>query len=236
MSTYVLVHGSWHGGWCWDKVIPLLKARGHRVVAPDLPGHGRDKTPASDITLRACADRVCDVLDAEAEPAILVGHSFGGLVITQAAEYRPEKIRTLVYLCAFLLRSGQSPVDVLSGTDTLVYSNLVVADDQLTATIREEAIREVFYAECSAEDVARAKSLLTAEPLRAGDKPLATTEGNFGRLPRVYIECLRDRAIPPGTQRKMYRALPCEKVISMDTDHSPFFSSPEELVGHLVSL
>ena len=115
MSTYVLVHGSWHGGWCWDKVIPLLKARGHRVVAPDLPGHGRDKTPASDITLRAYADRVCDVLDAEAEPAILVGHSFGGLVITQAAEYRPEKIRTLVYLCAYLLRSGSS-FDAVSRT------------------------------------------------------------------------------------------------------------------------
>ncbi len=63
-----------------------------------------------------------------------------------------------------------------------------------------------------------------------------TTAENFGRIPRVYIECLRDRAISPSVQRQMYTALPCRKVITMDTDHSPFFSAPEELVAHLTSL
>ena len=66
--------------------------------------------------------------------------------------------------------------------------------------------------------------------------PVYTSEENFGRLPRVYIECLRDQALPPAVQQKQYAALPCQKVIAMDTSHSPFFSAPEELVKHLIAL
>ncbi len=92
MSTYVLVHGAWHGSWCWEKVVPLLEQAGHQVEALDLPGHGQDKTPIREITLAAYTNRVCETLDAQAEPVILVGHSLGGMVITQAAEERPAKI------------------------------------------------------------------------------------------------------------------------------------------------
>ena len=108
MSTYVLVHGAWHGSWCWEKVVPLLKQAGHQVEPLDLPGHGQDKTPICEITLAAYTKRVCETLDAQAEPVILVGHSMGGIVITQIAEERPEKIQRLVYLTARLLQNGQS--------------------------------------------------------------------------------------------------------------------------------
>ena len=94
MATYVLVHGAWHGAWCWFKVIPLLEKRGHKVVALDLPSHGRDKTPTSSVTLQSYADRVCQTLDECSEPVVLVGHSMGGVVITQAAEQRPKKSRS----------------------------------------------------------------------------------------------------------------------------------------------
>ena len=106
MATYVLIHGAWHGGWCWDKIVPLLKKEGHKVEAPDLPGHGRDKTPIPEISLQSYTDRVCRILDTQSEPVILVGHSMGGVVITQAAQHRPEKIKTLVYLSAMLPRNG----------------------------------------------------------------------------------------------------------------------------------
>jgi len=237
MSTYVLVHGAWHGGWCWEKVVPLLQKQGHTVVAPDLPAHGKDKTPIAEVSLQSYADRVCDILDAQPEPAILVGHSMGGMVITQAAEYRPDRIRTLVYLCAFLPRNGESLLQ-LAQTDTegLVLPNLVPADDQQSATVRDEAIKDAFYGDCSDEDVARAKSLLVAQPLAPLATPVSTTEANFGRAPRVYIECLKDRAIPPPLQKQMYTASPCRKVISMDTSHSPFLSAPDKLVEHLTSL
>ena len=86
MSTYVLVHVSWGGAWCWDRVAPLLEQAGHHVVAFDLPAHGEDTTPVEQVTLASYTDRVVAVLDAQSEPVILVGHSHGGVVITQVAE------------------------------------------------------------------------------------------------------------------------------------------------------
>ncbi len=237
MSNFVLIHGAWHGGWCWDKVVPLLERAGHKAVALDLPGHGRDRTPIPQITLQAYADRVCSVLDAQPEPVVLVGHSMGGIVITQAAEQRPQKIKTLVYLTAFLLRNGESLLQVAQGdTEALVLPNLVMAEDQSHASVGEDVLEEVFYGNCSDEDVAWAKSLLVPQAAAPFSTPVHTTAESFGRIPRVYIECLRDRAISPSVQRQMYTALPCRKVITMDTDHSPFFSAPEELVAHLTSL
>jgi hypothetical protein len=105
-----------------------------------------------------------------------------------------------------------------------------------TATIREAAIKETFYSGCAEEDIALARLLLVPEALAPLATPIRITEGNFGRVPRVYIECLRDKALPPALQKKMYTTLPCQQVISMDTDHSPFFSAPEELVTHWLSL
>jgi len=95
MSTFVLIHGGAHGAWCRYKLIPRLTAAGHRVVAPDLPGCGIDTTRHSDVTLQACVERVCGLIDAAEEPVVLIGHSAGGGVITQAAEERHTRIRTL---------------------------------------------------------------------------------------------------------------------------------------------
>jgi pimeloyl-ACP methyl ester carboxylesterase len=237
MTTFVLIHGAWHGAWCWEKVVPLLEKAGHKVEAPDLPGHGKDRTPISEVSLQTYADSVCGILDAQSEPVVLVGHSMGGVVITQAAEYRAARVRTLVYLTAFLLRNGETLIQVAQGdAEALVLPNLIMAEDQSHATVRDEAIREAFYGDCSDADVARAKSLLVPQAAAPFATPVNTTEENFGRIPRVYIECLHDRAISPSAQRRMYTALPCQKVISMNTSHSPFLSAPEELAAHLTSL
>jgi pimeloyl-ACP methyl ester carboxylesterase len=98
MSTYLLIHGAWHGGWCWNKVLSLLEARGHNVLAPDLPGHGHDTTPTATETLKSYTDRICEIASAQTEPAILAGHSMGGVAITQAGENCPKHIGALVYL------------------------------------------------------------------------------------------------------------------------------------------
>ncbi len=161
----------------------------------------------------------------------------GGIAITQAAEYRPGKIQTLVYLTAFLLRNGESLLQAAEGdTEALVLPNLIFAEDESYTTVKDEVIKEAFYGDCSDEDVARAKSLLVPQAVAPFATPLSTTEESFGRIPRVYVECLRDRALSPSTQKRMYTALACRKVISMDTSHSPFLSAPEELVAHLTAL
>jgi pimeloyl-ACP methyl ester carboxylesterase len=237
MSTFLLIHGAWHGAWCWYKVVPRLEKLGHRVVVPDLPGLGRDKTPVNRVTLPLWRDFVCSLIDAQPEPVILVGHSRGGIIISEVAEHRPDKVRTLVYLTAFLPRDGECLFDLAAQAQgSEVPPNMVMSEDSSSSTMRDEAIRSAFYGECSDEDVALARSLLQPEPTLPLATPVHITAANYGRVPRIYIECLRDRAITPPLQKQMQAALPCKQVLSIDTDHSPFFSRPDELVAHLHSV
>jgi pimeloyl-ACP methyl ester carboxylesterase len=237
MSTFVLIHGSWHGAWCWYKIIPLLERSGHKAIALDLPGHGRDWTKAPDVSMQSYVDSVCKHLDAQPEPVILVGHSRGGIVISQTAEYRPTKIQTLVYLAAYLIPNGEAMLPTaLSDTESLLASNLVVNEEQGYHMLKQEAFKEALYGDCSEEDVALATALLTPEPNAPVATPLKLSDENFGRVARVYIETLRDKGLTPALQQKMYTVTPCHKVISMETSHSPFLSAPDRLVSHLTSL
>lgn len=237
MSTFVLIHGAWHGGWCWERVAPILEDAGHRVETPDLPGHGGDPASIEEVTLQAYTDRAREVLDAQPEPVVLVGHSMGGLVISQAAEQRPGRVHTLVYLTAFLLQDGETLIQYAQAdAGSTVTHNLVVKEDEGVVLVRDEALREAFYAQCRDEDFEEARSRLVPQALAPFVTPVGVTEENFGRVPRVYVECLRDRAITIDNQRKFQANLPCREVISLDTDHSPFYSTPEDLASHLLSL
>lgn len=237
MSTYVLIHGAWHGAWCWYRVVPRLEAAGHTVIAPDLAGLGRDKTPLASVSLASWAQDVCALLNAAREPVILVGHSRGGIVISTVAEARPDRVQCLVYLTAFLAPNGQSLFQLADqAAGSLVTPNIVTAPDEVSMTVRDEAIAPAFYGECSEEDLALARLMLLPEPVRPCATPVQVSDARFGRVPRVYIECLRDRAIPPALQKKMYTEVPCRKVLSIDTDHSPFFSRAQELTEHLLTV
>lgn len=237
MSTYVLIHGSWHGAWCWYKIIPLLQQAGHQVIALDLPGHGRDWTAPREVSLQRYVESVCNVLDAQAASVILVGHSRGGIVISQTAEHRSDKIRTLVYLAAFLIPNGETLMTTaLSDPDSLIISNTVVNQEQGSTMLKAEAFRDALYGDCSQEDIVLATALLTPEPIAPSATPLSLSEEHFGRIPRVYIETLQDKGVTPALQKKMYTVTPCQQIISMDTSHSPFLSQPQQLASHLTSL
>ena len=112
MARFVLVHGAFSGAWIWGPLMERLKAAGHSVEAFDLPGSGDDHTPASEVSLDACADRLCEVLAANSEPAIVVGHSMGGVIATQGAARCPERVAALVYVAAFMPKDGQSLLDL----------------------------------------------------------------------------------------------------------------------------
>jgi pimeloyl-ACP methyl ester carboxylesterase len=237
MSTFVLVHGAWHGAWCWYKVVPRLTQAGHQVLTPDLPSLGRDRTPIAEISLDRWADSICKVVEAAAEPVILVGHSRGGIVISAVGERMPKRIAKLVYLTAFLLRDGQTLLEVAQTADSsTVVPNIVVADDQASMTVRDDAIQEAFYGECSPEDVVLATMLLAPEAMAPNSTPVHVTDSRFGSVPRIYIECLRDKAIPVALQRRMAHNSACEIIASLDTDHSPFLSTPGPLVERLLAL
>lgn len=238
MSTFVLVHGAWHGAWCWERIVPLLEGHGHRVIAPDLPGMGRDRTPLADVTLEGWAHFVADFVRQQEEPVILVGHSRGGIVVSQAAEYVPDRIRTLVYLAAFLVPDGRTLLDTMRRIPPRPESkdSLVFAPDGATSTIAPDAVKRVFYNTTADEWVARAAALSGPEPMVSFTTPLKVADERYGSVDRVYIECTQDRAIAPQLQRIMVAELPCREIITMDTDHSPFYSAPEALAAHLLAI
>ena len=237
MSTFVLVHGAWHGGWCWYKVAALLRQKGHTVLAPDLPGHGRDQTPINAVSMQSYAQRVADVMRTANEPVILVGHSMGGFVISAAAEQQPQSVAKLVYVAAFLLDDGQSFGDAaVRDAASTVAGWLVPSADGASVTVAAGHLRDLFYGDCSDADVALAELALGPESSAALGARMRVTAQRWGRIPRVYIECTKDHAVLIASQRAMVKRLPCEKVITMHTDHSPFFSAPEQLAEHLMSV
>ena len=236
MSTYVLVHGAFHGAWCWYKIIPQLERSGHEVIALDLPSLGSDKTPIAEVTLDLWTHHVCHALDTVSNRCILVGHSRGGIVISQAAERRPEKVETLVYVAAILLRNGESLLDSATFDTAALGQTASLSSDKRSISFNSALASEAFYTECPEEDATLAKLLLQPEALAPMLTPLQLSETRYGGVPRVYIECLRDRTLLPDRQKAMYTASPCRKIISMDTDHSPFFSRPSELADHLLKL
>lgn len=232
MARFVLVHGAFAGAWVWDRLIGPLEAAGHTVETLDLPGSGEDHTPVEEVTLDAYADKVCAVLGERPEPALLVGNSMGGMVITQAASRCPERVGSLVYVAAFLPQDGQSLVDLTElpeGAGDQVQANMVVEGEPPVARMPPAAAKEAFYL-CSSEEVAAwAVEHERPNPLAPFAQPVALDGDAFERIPRRYVLSTQDKAIPPALQRRMSSEGGCNEVVELDTDHVPQLSATAEL-------
>ena len=234
---FILIAGAWHGGWCWERVAPLLTARGHHVLAPDLPGMGADRTPFDQLSFSDWPAAVARLARDSAEPVVLVGHSRGGIVVSQAAEIAPEAIRATVYLAAALVPDGLRMADVFAGanTDPAVAAGVRLRPDGLSTDLDPDLLPSHFYNTTAPELVARAMARLTPEPVFSNAAVMQLSAERFGRVRRAYVECLQDRCVPIELQRRMREPLPCQHVGVLDTDHSPFYSAPEALAEALVA-
>jgi hypothetical protein len=158
-------------------------------------------------------------------------------VISEAAELAPEAVLGLVYLAALLLPAGRKAFEAAV---TEQARNAAGAGEGIShresLSIEPEAARALFYNRASAEDAAWASARLCAEPLAPNLVPLTVTRERWGRLPRAYVECLDDRALPIDLQRAMQAQLPCDPVVTLDSDHSPFLCMPEALAAHLEAI
>jgi pimeloyl-ACP methyl ester carboxylesterase len=230
-KTFILIHGSWHSAWNWHKVTPLLEKKGHKVYAIDLPGMGRDKTPIQEVKFQSTIQKLGAFIDTIPGKVILVGHSKNGIMISQLAELKPEKIEKLIYLAAYLIPDGKT-MGEYSAQDTGGWLKPYVTryPETQSHTLQPAIYKEGLYHDCDEDIVEMAKLILSNEPMESAAAQLKLTNERFGSIPRYYIECTEDRAVTPFMQQKMYTETPCKKVYKMKTSHSPFFSKPAELV------
>jgi pimeloyl-ACP methyl ester carboxylesterase len=221
MSTFVLVHGAGHGAWCWERTEQDLRAQGHTTVSVDLPLTSLQDDAA---TVRACLDSV-------EEPAILVGHSYGGLVISEAAGGRSD-VAQMVYVAAVMVGANESVLD-LAGEfpPTLLIERMEYTPDGFMVFSPETAV-DCFYNE-SPPEAAKAASL-RMRPTAAVGMTASPGADPWRSVPTTYIVCERDQAMAPDMQRAM--AKQAKRVETLDTDHSPFMSKPEEFGAILVSI
>lgn len=231
----LLVHGAWHGRWCWGPVQAALTARGVRAEAVDLPGHGDDTGALGD--LHDDAARVRAALDAFDEPVVLVGHSYGGVVVTEAGVH--PNVAALVYLAAFNLDAGESTMSVAiaaSATAALdqtgrpdVLAHLRVGDDGIS-TVDPAGARLLFYNDCADDVAAWAGAQLGPQPMAT---MMQTPDAVAWRhRPSMYAVCTLDNIVHPELQRILARR--SDRVVEWATGHSPFLSRPD-LVSELLA-
>lgn len=235
MGTFVLVHGAAHGSWCWYKIVALLRAAGHVVIAPDLPGSGIDRTPFEQVQLQTYVSALAEILREQDEPVTLVGHSMAGPIISQVAEDMPRQVRVLVYLASFLLKSGESLMEAATqDMQSLIAQSSEMDVDRGVLRMRREMVSELFYHDCALEDIALAQSLLTPQAVAPLVTPIWLTDRYEG-VRRAVIETVQDRLFGIDFQRQMHTKTPCDQIFSLNTSHSPFFSAPEKLVECLLA-
>jgi pimeloyl-ACP methyl ester carboxylesterase len=235
LATFFLIHGSWHGGWCWERVVPLLEAQGHRVLAPDLPGMGMDPSPLVEDVMEQWIAWGASLVEAQPGPVVLVGHSAGGQLVSALVERMPDRVAQAIFIAGALLADGQSRADLKFGSPEL-FAALQMSEDGSFYGLDPDRAPELLYNQLPPDVAARLVARLVNEPLQpALFRPRLSAE-RFGRTPRAYIETTEDRTIPLSLQREMVAHWPCDRVITLPSDHAPMYSMPERLVEALNGL
>ena len=232
--TIVLVHGAWSDISAWKAVTPLLEAKGIKVLAVNLPGHGSDTTQFTSITLQSYVDAVKNQIG-DTKNVILVGHSMAGIVISQVAEDMPGSIKKLVYLAAYLPANGQSLLD-LAKTDAGSHVGKFLQIDQATASagIGKEGAVDIFVADAPKSVQGKFANGVQPDPLAPFATPVTLSEKNFGSVEKVYIYTTNDHAISYAAQQAMVKNAKVKKEHTLSSSHTPFISVPDQLAAILI--
>jgi pimeloyl-ACP methyl ester carboxylesterase len=220
----LLVHGAWHGAWCWERLLPLLSERGIDARTVDLPCVGTDTATLAD--LHGSAAVVAEAIDRCPGEVVICAHSFGGMVATEAAAGRP-RVRHLVYVAAVVPEAGESLSSIVGRGGGLAPWQRAEANGAVSVDPAQAA--GVFYADCEPEAAAAATRRL--RPQAGTSFAQAAVAVAWREVPSTYVVCSRDACVPVPLQRRM--AERGGRVVELDTGHSPFLSRPEAVADLL---
>ncbi len=235
-EIFILIHSAWLGAWQWDVVANYIREDGHRVITPDLPGHGVDTTFAGSVTMDLYVKTIIDILDQQKKPVILVGHSFNGITISRVAELRPDMVKKMVYLAGLMVPNYESFLSSVHGmTNSVAVDNFCVSEDSLSAYVKEKKLHKAFAHDIPKDVFKKVKPSFVSEPFLPLQYRLEVTDKNYGRVTKYYIECTEDNTIPIAVQRSMYEGN-VKDVFSIKSSHTPNFSKPFELAEILLQI
>jgi pimeloyl-ACP methyl ester carboxylesterase len=224
----ILVHGAFSNGHVWGYVAAKLQAAGHEVVTVDLPGRPGAPMAPDKVSLDLYRDVLVKTLNGMSRPAILVGHSFAGIVIAAAAEQAPEKIKTLVFVAAYLPQDGDSLVSLAQqDPDARIGAHLQIDKDKGIAVVNYAARAELFANDGPAPLKAKLPDLILDEPVGPLATPVHVTDARFGQVDKVYVHTSMDQVISPAFQARMVAATPVRSTITLNTGHLPFLTDIE---------
>ncbi len=232
--TYVLVHGAWHGGWCWRRVEQRLRQAGHRVFTPTCTGLGeRSHLISRDLTLDTLTDDICNVIAfEELSDVVLVGHSFGGIVISGVADRIPERLRRLVYLDALLVQPGQTPFDILPPEAAAERKRMA---QKTSGGLSLPVPPASSFAVTDPEDAAWVDRRLTPHPFSLYASPLNIRNPVGNGLPRSYIACTEP---PYPVLRGVWEWVRQQsdwEWLEIAAGHDAMVTAPEELTRMLLA-
>ncbi len=243
MAGFVFIHGAWLEGVVFAPVARLLEAEGHLVDMPDLPGMGGDDVVLAGVTLAGWAEfavQRCRAMAARGSgPMILVGHSRGGLVLSAAAEQAPDVIAGLAYVSAMMLPGGSAPGRIWRAhlRANPVFAALIRPTPGGAGSVLDATGAPALLAQDAPADMSQAMAgRLRAEPDGPLHGKLTLTDARYGKVPRSYIACKRDKVIPIEQQRAMIAAQPGTMAIQIAADHCPFLSAPDLLARALMRI
>jgi len=239
MAAYVLVHGAWHGAWCWRRLAPLLQAEGHEVVTPTLSGVGELAHLA--IPELGIEEHVADVVNAleaaDLRNAILVGHSYGGIVIGAAADRTPERIAHLVYLDALVPKDNASAADV--AVPEWIEMVRTLANESGDGWLLPPPDVETPFGITDPADVEWVRASLTPHPVKTFTDRVRLRSPRAGRIPRTFIRCPLRRNPGPDTlshHAETARRSPSWRYREIASDHDPMITHPRELADLLLEI
>jgi pimeloyl-ACP methyl ester carboxylesterase len=234
VATFVLVHGAWHGGWCWQRLTPLLRSSGHHVYTPTLTGLGeRAHLLSPQVDLQTHAQDVAGVLQYEAlHHVLLVGHSYGGMVITAAAELVAGRLAHLIYLDAYAPLDGECLLDFLppDARERTLARARAEGDGWYLPPQRDEHP----YGIRDPADVAWLRSKLTAHPLKSMTQPVRCADPVAAALPRTYVTCTATGYFPFFARRA--QATPGWAYRELDAVLDAMVATPHLLAGTLLDI